>query len=71
LDTRLEGRDYIAAGEYTIADMAIVPWLTTLEKFYQATEYLGLKEFKNVVAYIERVSTREKYIIGSQVCSIH
>ncbi|MDD9902366.1 MAG: glutathione S-transferase N-terminal domain-containing protein [Rhodospirillaceae bacterium] len=26
LDRRLAGRDYVAAGEYTIADMAIFPW---------------------------------------------
>ena len=26
LDRRLEGRDFVAAGEYTIADMAIFPW---------------------------------------------
>lgn len=56
LDTRLEGRDWIM-DDYSIADMAIAPWLTALE-FYGAKDDLGFADFKNVVAYDARFDAR-------------
>lgn len=32
LDKRLAGREFVAAGEYTIADMAIHPWINAYKK---------------------------------------
>ena len=40
LDGALAGRDWIA-GEYSIADMAIAPWLNTLTGFYKAGDIVG------------------------------
>ncbi|MGB0497739.1 MAG: glutathione S-transferase N-terminal domain-containing protein [Rubricella sp.] len=57
LDGHLEGRDYVAAGEYTIADMAIWPWLRVVD-FYEGHESLGTADFRNVGAYLERCLDR-------------
>lgn len=56
IDGQLEGRDWIA-GEYSIADMAIAPWLKGLD-FYGATEVVELAGRKNVLAYLERFLER-------------
>lgn len=57
INTQLEGQEWIA-GEYSIADIAIVPWLQTLTKFYDAADLLELNSFPNVVAYIDRFAAR-------------
>ncbi|MCL4143757.1 UNVERIFIED_CONTAM: hypothetical protein GTU68_001761 [Idotea baltica] len=57
LETSLEDREWLA-GDYSIADMAIVPWLNCLEQFYQAEEITGLHDRKNVSAYRDRFNTR-------------
>jgi len=46
LNTRLEGRDHVAAGEYTIADMAIIGWSQGWER-----QGMDLEEFPNVKAW--------------------
>lgn len=53
LDGALEGRDWIA-GEYTIADMAIGPWLNTFVNYYQAGDIAGWNDLRNVPAYLAR-----------------
>ena len=57
LDQALEGRDWIA-GDYSIADIAIVPWLRNFRDFYGAGDITGLPDRKNVVAYIDRFLAR-------------
>jgi GST-like protein len=57
LDQALQGRDWIA-GDYSIADIAICPWLRTLRDFYTAGDLAGLPERPNVLAYLERFLTR-------------
>ncbi|MBU2889711.1 glutathione S-transferase N-terminal domain-containing protein [Celeribacter halophilus] len=56
LEQRLEGRDWIM-DSYSIADMAIAPWLNALD-FYGAKEVLGYNDLKNVPAYVERFYAR-------------
>ena len=53
LDRRLQGRDFIAA-EYTVADMAIWPWVVP-----HANQGIDLGDFPNVKAWFERVGQRE------------
>jgi GST-like protein len=65
LNTALEGKDWIA-GEYTIADMAIGPWLAALD-FYGAKEAVGFATHANVVAYSERFLARPAVIAGRQI----
>ncbi|MEL6642054.1 MAG: glutathione S-transferase N-terminal domain-containing protein [Pseudomonadota bacterium] len=56
LDGALEGKDWIA-GDYSIADIAIAPWVNALE-FYGAKEAVGYSNFKNVTAYVDRFFAR-------------
>ena len=56
LEKELEGKDWIT-GEYSIADIAIAPWLRGLE-YYGVREELGWNEMKNVPAYFERFMAR-------------
>tara|TARA_R110000787_G_scaffold173695_1_gene286294 strand:+ start:297 stop:1001 length:705 start_codon:yes stop_codon:yes gene_type:complete len=58
LDGRLAGRDYIMGDDYTIADIAIAPWVRTLENTYAAGAALGLDDFGNVVAWRDRCLAR-------------
>jgi GSH-dependent disulfide-bond oxidoreductase len=57
LDGALEGKDWLA-GEYSIADIAIGPWLNTLTGFYGAGEIVGFDALKNVPAYLARFLAR-------------
>ncbi|WP_028030084.1 glutathione S-transferase N-terminal domain-containing protein [Gemmobacter nectariphilus] len=57
LEGRLEGRDWVA-GDYSIADMAIAPWLRTLRDFYKAGDITGYDTLKNVPAYLEQFLSR-------------
>ena len=56
LEGQLASRDWIA-GEYSIADIAIAPWLRALD-FYGTKEILGWDDHKHVVAYLDRFLER-------------
>ena len=53
MDHRLEARDYLAAGQYTIADMACFPWVRTWK-----AQSIPLAEFPNVLDWYERLKQR-------------
>ena len=42
LETRLSDQDFILGSEYTIANIAIFPWVSMLNRFYEAGDYLGI-----------------------------
>jgi glutathione S-transferase len=52
LDTRLQGRDFVA-GDYSIADMAIWPWIKSWAGFG-----IQLEEFPNIAAWFARIEGR-------------
>ena len=52
----LEGRDWIA-GDYSIADIALAPWLRGLE-FYGVQRVVGWHDLPNTQAYLERFLAR-------------
>ena len=59
LEKHLTGKEYVAAGEYTIADIAIWPWLKTFYGFYDAASLVGDKDaFPNLRAYLARCEER-------------
>jgi GST-like protein len=53
LDKRLKGRSFIA-GAYSIADIAAYPWVLSWERQGQV-----LDDFRNIKAWVERISARE------------
>jgi GST-like protein len=57
LDGALAGREWIA-GEYSIADMAIGPWLRTLRDFYKAGDIVGWGDLAQVPDYLTRFLAR-------------
>ncbi|MCP4821168.1 MAG: glutathione S-transferase [Shimia sp.] len=56
IEKQLAGQDWIA-GEFSIADIALAPWLGALE-FYQAKDLVGWENFPNTAAYVERFMAR-------------
>ena len=66
LDKQLEGRAFIAGGEYSIADMAAYPWISPYDK-----APLDLAPFANVrrwqAAIRERPATQRAYALSKQV----
>jgi GST-like protein len=58
LDQRLEGRDWVMGDEYTIADIAILPWVRNLVGFYDAGELVEFSRFKNVARVLEAFVAR-------------
>jgi len=59
LDQHLENKDYVCDDEYTIADMAIYPWLLCAEEIYDATEFLQLQGYTNVQRWMKTLKARE------------
>ena len=57
LDKALAGRDWIA-GDYSIADIAICPWLRSLRDYYKAGDATGLHDCAQVLAYLDRFLAR-------------
>ncbi|MGP3697826.1 glutathione S-transferase N-terminal domain-containing protein [Rhodobacter sp. NSM] len=57
LDHAMQGREWIA-GDYSIADIAICPWLRTLRDYYQAAEIAGWSDLTNVPGWLDRFLER-------------
>jgi len=60
LDRRLAGTEYLAGGDYTIADIAVWPWYGGLAKgwLYDAAEFLQVQEYKNVQRWADAIGER-------------
>ncbi|OEY65358.1 glutathione S-transferase N-terminal domain-containing protein [Marinobacter sp. X15-166B] len=48
LDRQLADNTWLAGDEYSIADIAVFPWVRNLIGFYEAGELVGFSEFKQV-----------------------
>ncbi|MDG1352580.1 MAG: glutathione S-transferase N-terminal domain-containing protein [Sulfitobacter sp.] len=57
LEREMEGKDWIIGKDYTIADIAIGPWLRALD-FYGVKELLEWDQHKNLVRYLDRFLER-------------
>lgn len=68
LDGALDGRDWVA-GDYSIADIAIVPWVRAID-FYGAQEAIGMDAFPNVAAYRARFEERPAYKTGQKIPAV-
>jgi len=58
LNQRLDGRDWLIDDGYSIADMAIWPWVRSLHMFYEAGPLVGYEDFTNVHHWLDRALAR-------------
>ena len=54
METRLTGRQWFMDDDYTIADIAHLGWVRNLIGFYGAGDLVGIEDFPNVRAWLER-----------------
>lgn len=69
LDTHLADNAFMAGNEYTIADMAILPWYGALARglLYDAGEFLAVHEYANVARWSGQLLARPAVRRGSMV----
>lgn len=69
LDRHLADNEWMAGGEYSIADMAIWPWYGNLAlgRQYNAGEFLAVHEYENLVAWAKRIEARPAVQRGRMV----
>ncbi len=60
LDRRLADNEYLGGAEYSIADMAVVPWYGALAKgaLYGGGEFLQVQEYRNVLRWTDQILAR-------------
>lgn len=70
LDQRLATRSWIMGGEYTIADIAIFPWVRNLVERYGAGDLVGYADFTHVAralaAFVARPAVQRGLIIPNR-----
>ena len=64
LEKRLEDRNWIMGDQYTIADIAIFPWVRNLVGFYEAGELVAFGGFPNVKRVLEAFVARPAVVKG-------
>ena len=67
LDQRLADRTWIMGDDYTIADIAIFPWVRLLGGFYEAADIVGLADFPNVLRALDAFVARPAVARGLDV----
>ena len=58
LDGHLQGRDWMMGGDYSIADIAIFPWVRNLVGFYEARELVQFDRFPQVQRVLDAFVAR-------------
>lgn len=69
LDKHLENRSFLVGEQYTIADMATMPWVNGLSAFYKADDILDLPRFKSVARWKTALLDRPQTQKGMKVTS--
>ena len=64
LDKHLVGRDWIMGADYTIADIAVFPWIRNLVGFYEAGELVGFDDFAEVKRVLAAFVARPAVVRG-------
>jgi len=64
-----DGRTWFLGDEYSIIDMAMYPWVITLDKGYEAQKFIGRNErYPNVMKWCARMAERPAVQRGMLVC---
>ena len=61
------GKKFICGDEYTIADMAVYPWIRCLDVGYNAGSFLQTDSYKNVCMWKNRMGERKAVQRGLRV----
>ena len=64
LDRHLVGRDWVLGGDYSIADIAIFPWVRNLIGFYGAGELVKFNEYPEVARVLDTFVARPAVVRG-------
>ncbi|MBZ2205699.1 glutathione binding-like protein [Massilia soli] len=67
LERHLEGRQWMMGDQYTIADIAIFPWVRNLVGFYGAGELVGIDKFPNVQRVVAAFAARPAVARGLNI----
>jgi len=67
LDSHLKGRSWMLGDDYSMADIAIFPWVRNLVGFYEAGELVGFERFADVQRVLASFVTRPAVQRGLQV----
>jgi GST-like protein len=67
LNQRLEGRDWIMGKDYTIADIAVFPWVRNLIVRYGAGDLVGMQDFAEVTRVLAAFVARPAVARGLNV----
>jgi GST-like protein len=67
LDKHLQGKQWVLGDQYSIADIAIFPWVRNLVGFYGAGDLVGFSEFKEVQRVLDAFVQRPAVIRGLDV----
>jgi GST-like protein len=64
LNLRLQAQAWVVSDEYSIADIAIFPWVRTLVGFYEAGDLVGMADFPAVTRALEAFQARPAVVRG-------
>ena len=67
LNGQLAERRWIVGDDYTIADIAIFPWVRNLIGFYQAADVVGIADFPHVTRALEAFVARPAVAKGLEI----
>jgi len=67
LNIHLADREWMMGTQYTIADMAIFPWVRGLLGFYDAGELVGIGDFPHVTRVLNAFTSRPAVIKGVDI----
>ena len=67
LDSHLKGRSWMLGNDYSMADIAIFPWVRNLVGFYEAGELVGFERFAEVQRVLASFVARPAVQRGLQV----
>jgi GSH-dependent disulfide-bond oxidoreductase len=67
LNERLAGREWIMGDAFTIADIAVFPWVRNLTGFYEAGELVGIMDFPDVTRALDAFVARPAVARGLNI----
>lgn len=68
VEGQLDTRDWLT-GDYSIADMAVAPWLGTMRDGYKGGEVVGWADFPRIEAYLNRFNARPAVQAGRKAAA--